>query len=214
VINNAIDFEEFKGFSECIGQPIKTEKDFKEQILAKFTSEPSKGLTLSGFKDYWRKSVSQHGESMIWGWLEKLGYDRDLYSVRSRVFTLTVHSRCLDGEAPVELRIRDAIGTDIDEKTNKMIIKQYGKKEAEGEHYELYSRFAKGVYAFSYMMTNKGTAPIEALLDLNSCENMSFSTLNGALKKTIKPSETEFMMHAQAGFGEFTKAVKHSAKVV
>ena len=34
VINNAIDFEEFKGFSECIGQPIKTEKDFKEQILA------------------------------------------------------------------------------------------------------------------------------------------------------------------------------------
>lgn len=214
MINNAIDFDEFKGFSECIGKPIKTEQEFKDQILNVYNSEEGKGLTLSGFKDFWRKSILSDGESMIWSWLEKLGYDRDLYSVRSRVFTLTVHSRCLDGEAPVELRIRDAIGTDIDEKTNQMIIKQYGKKEAEGDNYEVYSRFSKSVYAFSYMITNKGSSSIEALLDLNSCENMSFSTLGGALKKTIKAGETEFMMHAQAGFGEFTKAVKHSAKEV
>lgn len=117
VINNAIDYNEFKGFSDCIGQPLKDEKEFEEEILAKYTSEPGQGLTLSGFKDFWRKSITSHGESMVWGWLEKLGYDRDLYSVRSRVFTLTVQSRGLDGDKPVELRIRDAIGTDIDDKT-------------------------------------------------------------------------------------------------
>ena len=63
------------------------------------------------------------GEAQIWSWLEKLGYDRDLYSVRSRIFTITFHSRCLDGlDSPIEVRIRDAIGTDIDNKTNEMIL--------------------------------------------------------------------------------------------
>ena len=55
-------------------------------------------------------------------WLEKLGYDRDLYSVRSRLFSLNFHSRSLEGDDSIEVRVRDAIGTDIDNRTNEMIL--------------------------------------------------------------------------------------------
>jgi hypothetical protein len=62
------------------------------------------------------------GEATVWLWLEKLGYDRDLYSLRSRIFTATFHSRCLEGEDPIEVRIRDAIPTDIDNKTSELVL--------------------------------------------------------------------------------------------
>jgi hypothetical protein len=212
VINNAIDFKEFKGFSEMIGKPIGDEMAFKDQILAKFNSHPEKGLTLKGFKDYWKQAILGDGEAMIWNWLEKLGYDRDLFSVRSRLFNLTVQSRCLDGDSPVEMRIRDAIETDIDSKTNEMVVSQFGDQEATGDGYTLSCKFSKSVYSFSYTMTNTGSAPIEAVLDMSSCENMSFSTRGPLIKKLIQPGESQFMMHAQAGFGEFTKSVRHSAK--
>jgi hypothetical protein len=48
-------------------------------------------------------------ETIMFQWLENLGYDRDLYSVRSRTFVLSVHS-----EKDVEVNVRDAVQTDID----------------------------------------------------------------------------------------------------
>lgn len=49
VINNLIEFKEFKGFLEVIGQTIKDETAFKEQVLDKYNSTDA-GLTLKGFK--------------------------------------------------------------------------------------------------------------------------------------------------------------------
>ena len=55
--------------------------------------------------------VSNHSqaESVMFQWLENLGYDRDLYSVRSRTFVLSIHS-----EKDVEVNVKDAVQTDID----------------------------------------------------------------------------------------------------
>ena len=54
--------------------------------------------------------------------LEKLGYDKDFYSIRSRLFNMSFHSRTIEGEGQMEVMIRDAIGTDIDNVTNKLIL--------------------------------------------------------------------------------------------
>lgn len=54
--------------------------------------------------------------------MEKLGYDRDLYSIRSRTIGVSFFSRSLEGEDSIEVRIRDAVGTDLDNKTNEMIL--------------------------------------------------------------------------------------------
>jgi len=123
VISNTIDFKEFRGFLEIIGKPLpRDELDFKNTISSKYNNFEG-GLTLRGFKEWWKANLIAEGEAAIWAWLEKLGYDRDLYSVRSRIFTISFHSRCLEGgEAPIEVRVRDAVGTDLDNKSTEMIL--------------------------------------------------------------------------------------------
>jgi len=60
---------------------------------------------------------------VIFDWLDKLGYDRDLFSVRSRLFNITFHSRTSGGgEGQMEVKIRDAINTDIDNIATKLIL--------------------------------------------------------------------------------------------
>ena len=79
----------------------------------------------------------------MWIWLEKLGYDRDLYSLRSRLFSINFHSRILEiGGGSVEVRVRDAVPTDIDNRTNEMILEKEVSKEDQGEGYEVVSHFS------------------------------------------------------------------------
>jgi hypothetical protein len=90
MINNAIDFDEFKEFYETVGETI-TQADFNSTVIAKYIST-DKGLTLKGFKDFWKDSLKANGVSKIWDWLNKLGYDKELYSSFSRSFIFTIHS--------------------------------------------------------------------------------------------------------------------------
>lgn len=66
-------------------------------MLKKYVST-DRGLTLKGFKDFWADSIKENGETTIWQWLGKLGYDRELYSNFSRSFIMTMHS-----ESPLTL---------------------------------------------------------------------------------------------------------------
>jgi hypothetical protein len=52
MINNAIDFDEFKEFMETIGQSI-TKEDFNVKVLSEYCST-TQGLTLKGFKAYFK----------------------------------------------------------------------------------------------------------------------------------------------------------------
>lgn len=112
-------------------------------------------MTVKGFKEWWKAQLISEGEATIWTWLEKLGYDRDLYSLRSRIFTITFHSRCLDGEEPIEIRVRDAVGTDIDNKTNEMIINQFGQEEVQGEGYKVFSYYSPTSLSYTYGVKNE-----------------------------------------------------------
>lgn len=126
LLNQELTFCEFKGFCECIGKGNLTEKEFQTEVLAKFHST-LKGVTLQGFKDYFKHLVNEtrasYGSSdeQVWQWLENLGYDRDLYSVRSRCFMLTCHSA-----HEVSVTVRDAVQTDLDTRTNLLVIDKFG----------------------------------------------------------------------------------------
>src|SRR5438132_816847 len=116
VISNTIDFKEFKGLYDIIGKKL-TEVEFKQNVLSQYCSSEG-GLTEKGFKQWFIDQVKNAGEDVVFGWLSKLGYDQDLYSIRSRLFTVTFHSKTIEGEGQMEVKIRDAIGTDIDNVTN------------------------------------------------------------------------------------------------
>jgi hypothetical protein len=137
VITNSVDYKEFNDFYTVIGkQKIATELEFKTQILDSYNST-DKVLTLQGFKEWWQAEIKNVGEEPVWGYLEKLGYDRDLYSVRSRRFNITFHSKSIEGTEAVKVQVRDAIGTDIDKSVSQMILREFGKDVKRGDGYRI-----------------------------------------------------------------------------
>jgi hypothetical protein len=142
IITNSIDFKEFNDFLGVIGKPkMASDIEFKNQILSKHTSTEN-ALTLAGFKEWWISEIDQQGPDAIWAYLDKLGYDKDLYSTRSRRFNITFHSKSLDGAEPVEVKIRDAIGTDIDNIASQMILKEFGKDVKRCDGYRIVEYFS------------------------------------------------------------------------
>lgn len=141
IITSSLDFKEFNDFLTVIGkQKLPSELEFKNQILSKFTSD-ERVITLQGFKEWWKNEIEASGEEKVWGFLEKLGYDRDLYNSRSRRFNITFHSKSLEGTAAVQVKVRDAIGTDIDKSVNQMLLKEFGKDARRGDGYRVVEHF-------------------------------------------------------------------------
>jgi hypothetical protein len=64
-----------------------------------------------------------------------LGYDKDLISTRSRCFIITLHT-----DTDISVTVRDAIQTDLDNRSNIMLIRKYGK--------EMDVQTGKGIRAF------------------------------------------------------------------
>lgn len=44
-------------------------------------------------------------------------------------------------------------------------------------------------------------------LDMSESQNLQYSTKGAHNKKLLQPGEMWFMMHTQAGFGSFSKAI-------
>jgi len=152
------------------------------------------------------------GEDAVFGWLEKLGYDRDLYSIRSRLFTVTFHSKVLEENGPMEVKIRDAIGTDVDNEVNRKVLEQHGRDIERGDGFRVIEKSNDDVYSWSYGVANDSDHPIVFKFDLGESQNMLFSTKGAHAKKTLQPREMQFFMHAQAGYGDFAKQIAHEVQ--
>ena len=159
---------EFKGFCECIGRTNLTEKEFQTEILNTYHST-ERGITLQGFKQYIKdqiievKKLSQGSEEQVWQWLENLGYDRDLYSVRSRCFVLTLHS-----SSEVAVTVRDAVQTDLDTRTNLLIIEKYGQELENKKGYKLLYTYSEQIHAYSYAVQNMVGRTVDIHLDCSA----------------------------------------------
>lgn len=91
---------EFKGFFECLNKSI-SEDDFRKDILKNYASS-TKGISQMGFLQFWLDKTKQLGEETMYGWLENLGYDRSLHSIRSRSFLLNIHRYNIFTLAPMK----------------------------------------------------------------------------------------------------------------
>jgi calpain-15 len=78
---------------------------------------------MKGFCDFFRDQIATYGEDVALKWFEMLGYDRDLHSIRSRCFLLTIHS-----DQELSAVVRDAIQTDLDHRANLWYVSQYGEE--------------------------------------------------------------------------------------
>lgn len=119
LMNKVLGYREFKGFCDCVGINNITYQTFVSDYLSKFESTErsglggEEGLTLNGFKEMFlfefeqnRKSYGSHSKAtdLMFDWLHSLGFDKELYPVRSRLFNLTIHSNEF-----VECKVKDAV---------------------------------------------------------------------------------------------------------
>ena len=68
------------------------------------------------------------------------------------------------------------------------------------------------VFSWSYAVANESDHPMVFTLDMSESNNMNFSTKGATAKKLLQPKDFWFMMHAQAGFGDFSKGIKHEVQ--
>lgn len=191
-------YEEFKAFQKVITEDVTSESQFKEYLKryqSTGTYTPKPGMTLLGLKMFFFEFIRVKGQSSIWVWdiFQRLGYDEDLQSVRSRSFTLSLHA-----SLPVDLKVQDALQTDLDHQTSILIMHKFSKVEPQFEKngsFELRYTFSDQIFGFSYFATNKSLDPIELTVDLSKSTNMVSQTAKNSITKRIEPGATEFMIH-------------------
>ena len=133
MISNSLDFSEFKDMFEVIGWTI-TQEDFNG--IAKKLCSTSRGITLKGFKEFWRAKVEEIGEGDARAALNRLGFDQELYSYNSRTFIFTAHS-----DEPLQLQVGDAVQTNIEDTVSELILRQFGSmKENKAAQLMIYPR--------------------------------------------------------------------------
>lgn len=84
---------------------------------------------------------------VLYRWLENLGYDTELYPVRSRLFHLSLHSQ----GKPVHVEVRDATQTDLDTRVNLMVVEKFGQEVKNSKSgYRLLYSFSDKTFGYTY----------------------------------------------------------------
>jgi calpain-15 len=130
LISEDLSYNEMKALMETIGEKLSIQ-DF-DNLKTKYCST-QRGITFEGFQDYFYDLIIKRGEVQTWSILEKLGYDNDLYSTRTRGFVLTLHSN-----KALKFQVRDALYSNLDKITTLQLLKQFGKLKLNREDLELY----------------------------------------------------------------------------
>ena len=190
LLNRKLGYVEFKGFYEAINKDSISEKEFEEKILNVYQSHEG-GLTEKGFIDFFEDNFkSEDGEQKIRNWLKLLGYDNELYPIRSRNFMITFHS-----DSPINVNVRDAINTDLNSKVDKIILKSLGeeiKKKKEISVIQYQSKFSNII---SVGCVNKGNINYKVCLTFNDNGGLIFGGKKNKIEKIVYSGSDEFFLH-------------------
>ena len=183
-------YEKFKKIYEYSGKTI-TEGDFRQKLLKKFISKDD-GLTIIGFKNYFYEQIKTLPEENIWNWLEALGYDRDFYSIESRLYFFSIHS-----ESAIQVITRKNI-CGLEDQINVFLIQNHGVEIENKSGIKVLYYIYQDIHCYLYGICNYKDEGIEVNLDCSESENMVFSEDNGKIIKYVGSRDFAFMISALA----------------
>lgn len=209
--NDFMNFKEMKSLFSTINRDL--EKSQFLEIVKKYNIQNVKTkemdcLTEKGFLNLFEDLLKKMSKSEILEMTDKLGYTKDLFSKRSRVFTLTIHS-----EELIKLSVENGLKENIDFVANKLLIRKFGEnidekkneKNKDEEKIEkkndvdVYFYFNENIHSYSYGVYNRLDRAIEAKLDLSESKNLLFNLDQAIVTKIVEPRSMEFMIHAEIG---------------
>ncbi len=204
ICNGFLSYKELKAFYKFMDEDL-TEKEFMN-IVVKFNVGDlnlsiKEGLTEKGFLNLFENILQNHSLKFIEKMIKNLGYDRTLFSRRSRVFMLSIHSDEL-----IKLSVKDALKDNIDFVVNKLLIRKYGKSihdddKKNKKNVDAFYYFNKNIHCYSYGVYNKTSKTIKATLDLSKSKKLLYNLEHPKVTKIVEPKSMEFMIHAQCDKG-------------
>mmetsp|Transcript_6708 Transcript_6708/g.11902 ORF Transcript_6708/g.11902 Transcript_6708/m.11902 type:complete len:793 (+) Transcript_6708:3340-5718(+) len=150
------------------------------------------GLTLDGFVHYIHNLLKKEGEPRIYQLLQGWGYDRDLFSFKSRHFILTLHS-----DTPLGVHMHKARGTEISQRVDEVILQSYGVKKSKVGALELYCLYESIANCFTYGVYNTTREPKNCVFDLTQSRGVVYGTGAAVTRHHINPSSWEILNYMQ-----------------
>ena len=190
LLNKCLNYIEFKKFLECVKRDIDnfTQDEFKF-LLEQYQSY-NESITEQGFVEFWKNSYLQEGgDAEVKSWLKNLGYDDDLFPLKSRNFMLTFHS-----DIPISVCARDNISTDLNKKIDKLIIKTIGEKIKSKKDISVFLYQSKMSSIFSFGCLNEGNESYKVCLNFRNDNNI-YSAGKSKIEKIVNPNKYEFFTH-------------------
>lgn len=185
-----IRYEKFRTITEGLGKII-TEADFKQKILKKYLSKDD-GLSLSGFKEFIIDTLKLLNEDAIWDWFGGLGYDKDFYSISSRLFFISLHS-----DMPLQVVIKKN-RCDFEDQIYRHLIETSGIEIENKNGVKILYYLFEDVHCYLYGVCNFTEEGIDAKIDCGESENMTYSVLGGVHNKFIGPGDIGYIITALA----------------
>ena len=190
LLNKCLNYIEFKKFLECVKRDIDnfTQDEFKF-LLEQYQSY-NESITEQGFVEFWKNSyLQQGGDAEVKSWLKNLGYDADLFPLKSRNFMLTFHS-----DIPISVCARDNISTDLNKKIDKLVIKTMGEKIKSKKDISVFLYQSKMSSIFSFGCLNEGNESYKVCLNFRNDNNI-YSAGKSKIEKIVNPNKYEFFTH-------------------
>ena len=148
------------------------------------------GLTPFGFIQLLKSKIANDVDEI----LEKLGYDENLYSTKSKLFVVSIHA-----ERPLQLSFKDAIGTSMNERAQDYILNNEIKTEGLGDMFEDEDDLA--IFAINHPeaasrtvgVVNKTQNHLKVTVDLTQSKGVKFTPTSGKVTKVIPPKTLRYM---------------------
>jgi hypothetical protein len=150
------------------------------------------GISLDGFLTYMHDKTRQVGEATMWRWLEAWGYDRDLYSVKSRRFILTIHTT-----DQIQVLMKNQIGSGISNLVDQQLLQSYGVQKTVIRSLQLYCLYEPNANSFIYGIFNSGSRPAEVEFDASRSQGAVYGTGNPITRCTVKEHMWEVLNYFQ-----------------
>lgn len=123
----SLDFDEFKAFliESKFGliEDMDSLDDYKSIVLKYFNSDliRANGLSIAGLKHFMLKMIENSYRETVTT-LKNLGFNGNLVNQRFKSFTLSVHSKPLEGSTRVKILVRESDMTNIDTTATQLIL--------------------------------------------------------------------------------------------
>ena len=186
LLNQKLMYNEFKGFYSSTMKEQLDENNFNNIYLKKYSSYEG-GITEKGFIQLFKETYINEGEEKIRKWLFNLGYDNDLYPLRSRNFMLTFHSN-----NQIIINVRDNLGTDLNSKINQITFKNNSKEIFKNGDVSVFQYQSKGSDINSFGCFNYGNIALNIILSFDYDDNIIVAGNVYEIQKVVSPNSYEF----------------------